>query len=113
VASNNFGASSCFGEFSEVTTTGSVSGSWQLAKVGTSYSNDPEKLYVAVEDSAGKSALVTHPDPAAVGLTAWTQWKIPVTDLAGVNLAKVKKFYVGVGEKTPPGRRRCTSTTSA
>ncbi len=102
VASNNFGASTCFGEFSEVTTTGSVSGSWQLAKVGTSYSNDPDKLYVAVEDSAGKSVLVTHPDPAAVGLTTWTQWKIPVTDLAGVNLAKVKKFYLGVGDKKTP-----------
>ncbi|MCL5279596.1 MAG: LamG domain-containing protein [Planctomycetes bacterium] len=102
VASNNFGASSCFGEFAEVTTTGSVSGSWQLAKVGASYSNDPDKLYVAVEDSAGKSTLVTYPDPAAVGLTAWTQWKIPLTDLAGVNLAKVKKLYLGVGDKKTP-----------
>jgi hypothetical protein len=102
VASNNFGAATCFGEFSEVTTTGSVSGSWKLAKIGTSYSNDPDQLYVAVEDSAGKSALVTHPDPAAVGLTTWTEWKIPLTDLTGVNLAKVKKFYLGVGDKKTP-----------
>jgi len=102
VASNNFGAATCFGEFSEVTTTGSVSGQWQLVKVGTSYSNDPDKFYVAVEDSAGKSVLVTHPDPAAVGVTTWTQWKVPLSDLTGVNLAKVKKLYLGVGDKKTP-----------
>jgi hypothetical protein len=99
VASNNFGARTAYGEFSDVTTTGSVSGSWQLVDVGTKYSNDPDKLYVAVEDSAGKSAVVTHADPAAVGLTTWTEWKIPLSSLTGVNLARVKKLYLGVGDR--------------
>jgi hypothetical protein len=100
VTSNNVaGTQSAYGEFADIVTTGSVGGAWKLVKIGTSYANDPDKLYVAVEDSAGKSALVTHADPAATGLTIWTPWKIPLTDLAGVNLAKVKKLYLGVGDK--------------
>jgi len=99
VASNNFGAATCFGEFSEVTTTGTVTGQWQFVRVGTGYSNDLDKLYVVVEDSAGKSAVLTHSDPAAVGLTAWTEWKVPLSSLTGVNLAKVKKVYIGVGDR--------------
>jgi len=102
VASNNFGAAVCFGEFSDVTTTGAVSGSWQLVNVGINYGNDPDKLYLAVEDSAGKSVVVTHPDPAALGLTAWTEWKIPLSDLTGVNLARIKKLSIGVGDKKAP-----------
>jgi hypothetical protein len=105
VASNNFGARTASGEFSDVTTTGAVSGSWQLVDVGTKYSNDLDKLYVVVEDSAGKNAAAVHADPAAVGLTAWTEWKIPLSSLTGVNLAKVKKLYIGVGDRkaTAPG----------
>ena len=99
VASNNFGAATCFGEFSEVTTTGTVTGQWQFVRVGTGYSNDLDKLYVVVEDSAGKSAILTHSDPAAVGLTTWTEWKVPLSSLTGVNLAKVKKMYIGVGDR--------------
>ncbi|MBM4024572.1 MAG: LamG domain-containing protein [Planctomycetes bacterium] len=102
VASNNFGAAACVAEFSDVTTTGAVSGSWQLVNVGINYGNDPDKLYLAVEDSTGKSALVTHPDPAAVGLTAWTEWKIPLDSLTGVNLARVRKLTLGVGDKKAP-----------
>ena len=33
---------------------------------------------------------------------AWTQWKIPLSSFAGVNLAKVKKLTVGVGNRTNP-----------
>ena len=39
------------------------------------------------------NVAVTYPDPAAVGLTTWTQWKIPLNSLTGLNLAKVKKLY--------------------
>ena len=59
-------------------------------------------MYVTVEDSAGKAATVVHPDPAAVLTTTWTEWKIPLSSFAGVNLAKVKKLYIGVGDKKTP-----------
>ncbi|MCU0914461.1 MAG: hypothetical protein MUC88_07870 [Planctomycetes bacterium] len=102
VASNNFGAATCYGEFAEVATTGSVSGQWRLAKVGTSYTNDLDALYVTVEDSAGKSATAVHTDPAAVSLTTWTEWKVPLSSLTGVNLARIKKMYIGVGNRAKP-----------
>jgi hypothetical protein len=99
VTSNNVaGTRNAYGEFTDIVTTGSVSSEWKLVKVGTSYSNDPDKLYVAVEDSAGKSAVVTHADPAAVGLTTWTEWRFH-SALTGVDPAKIKKVYVGVGDR--------------
>jgi len=90
--------------FSGITTTGTVSaGPWQVARIGADHpGNDQENLYVAVEDSAGKTAVVPNPDPAAVLTTTWTEWKIPLTSFTGVNLAKVKKVYVGAGDKANP-----------
>jgi hypothetical protein len=63
--------------------------------------NGAGALYVAVEDSAGKVAVATNPDPALV-TTTWTEWKIPLSSLTGVNLAKVKVLYVGVGDRKNP-----------
>ncbi len=91
-------------EFSGAATTGGVTGSWKEAWIG----DDPDRtnstagLYAVVEDSAGQSVVVTHPDPAAVNMAAWTQWKIPLSSLTGVNLAKVKKLYLGVGDRKTP-----------
>jgi len=59
-------------------------------------------LYVAVEDSAGQIAIVTHPDPTLVTKPVWTEWKIPLSGFTGVNLAQVKKLYLGVGSRTSP-----------
>ncbi len=64
--------------------------------------NGAGSLYVAVEDSAGKSAVVTHSNATAVTTTTWTQWKIPLSSFTGVNLAKVKKLYIGVGDRANP-----------
>ena len=60
----------------------------------------PTDLYVTVQDSAGKTASATN--PTAATSTEWTQWKIPLADLAGVNLKAVKKMYLGAGNKTSP-----------
>jgi hypothetical protein len=60
----------------------------------------PTDVYMTVQDSAGKTATATNPTVAAS--TGWTQWKIPLADLAGVNLKAVKKMYIGVGSKTSP-----------
>jgi len=90
-------------EFSNVATTGSITGAWQSSSVGvTQWSNGAAPLYVTVEDKAGKTKTVTHPDPAATNVSAWTQWRIALSDLAGVNLAAVKKLTIGVGDKANP-----------
>ncbi len=103
VTSHNSAATTT-AELSGAATTGGVTGSWQEAWIG----DDPDRtnglssLYVAVEDSAGKVAVATNPDPAAVAASTWTEWKVPLSSFAGVNLAKVKKLYIGVGDRKNP-----------
>ena len=86
------------------TVTGAVSaaGPFQtLTDVGMR-SNPPEQLYVMVEDSAGRTAVVTNPDnPAAVQSPVWKQWTIDLQAIAGqgVNLQSVKTLTVGVGSR--------------
>ncbi len=70
--------------------------------------NPPEQLYVVVEDSTGRAALVTNPDnPAAVQSPAWTKWMIDLQAIGsqGVNLRTVKTLTIGVGSRaaTAPG----------
>jgi F5/8 type C domain len=64
--------------------------------------NDPGTLYVAVEDSAGKTAVVSYPDQAVVTTETWQEWVIRLADLSGVNLAAVRTVYVGVGDRNDP-----------
>ncbi len=66
------------------------------------FANGSAPVYVRVEDAAKKTATVVHPDPALCAVTKWTQWKIPLADLAGVSLAKVKKLCIGVGDQAAP-----------
>ncbi|MBN2132848.1 MAG: hypothetical protein JW741_25330 [Sedimentisphaerales bacterium] len=63
--------------------------------------NDAAPLYVVVEDSGGRSLVVTHPDNAIVTATEWTEWQIPMADFAdaGVVLAAVRKMCLGVGSR--------------
>jgi parallel beta-helix repeat protein len=96
--------------FSGVRTTGSVTGSWQVADIGADHpGNSPDDLYVIVADSKGNSATVVHPDPAAVNTPAWTEWKVPLSSLAGVDLHRVRQMSIGVGGRqaaTAPGTGR-------
>ena len=90
-------------EFSNVSTTGNVTGSWQMAEIGVAQptgGNDLATLYVAVEDSAGKVAVATHPDAAV--RSGWTEWLIPYGDLAGVNLNSVRTMTIGLGDRDNP-----------
>lgn len=64
--------------------------------------NAPAQLYVAVEDASKKVGIVTYPDKAVTGVAQWTQWKIPLSSLTAVNLAKVKKLYIGLGDRAAP-----------
>jgi len=91
-------------EFSNITTTSSVSGSWQVAGIGATQpvGNSSESVYVAVEDANGSITVVKHPSPAATTRTGWNQWQIPFSDLTGVNLSRVRKMYIGVGDRNAP-----------
>ncbi len=84
-------------------TTGNVTGSpWQVAAIGDDpeTANSPADLYVTLQDSAGK--IATAVNPTAVTTAAWAQWKIPLSSLAGVGTSKVKKLYIGVGNRASP-----------
>jgi hypothetical protein len=82
---------------------------WTVGEVSTlvlfvrgKLGNGPAPLYLAVKDASNKTATVLHPDAAVIGTAQWTEWKIPLTSLAGVNLAKVKKITIGAGDKANP-----------
>ncbi len=103
LASNNGRGGVCYAEFSEVNVTGSVSGQWKVGDMGdVARGNDPAPLYLAVQDTSNKVGVVTHPDPTAVNLTEWTEWKIPVSQIPNANLTRVKKMYLGVGDRDNP-----------
>jgi len=91
-------------EFSNVSTTGNVTGAWQTAEIGIAQpaGNSSESMYVTIEDSAGKSATVVNADAAITVRPSWQEWAIPFSDLAGVNLSRVTKMVVGVGSKASP-----------
>ncbi len=62
--------------------------------------NPETPLYAALNGNA----VVTHDNPAATQIHAWTQWDIPLQAFAdqGVNLSSVNSLTVGVGNKTNP-----------
>ncbi len=64
--------------------------------------NAPAQLYLALEDASRRSATVIHPDTAVVTTAEWTEWKVPLADFTGVDLARVQKIYIGVGDKADP-----------
>jgi hypothetical protein len=100
-------ALTCQAVFSNVTTTGNVTGQWAHQDIGI-LSNDAEPLYVAVSNSTGTPAIVVHDDPAAAQIDTWTEWVIPLSAFAdqGINLVDVDSIAVGLGTQgntTAPG----------
>ncbi len=94
-----------FAEFSNVSTTGNVTGQWQAEAIGVEQpGNDPAPLYVVIEDSMGRSATVAHPDELAIAGVSWQPWLIPLSEFtaAGVNVGAVKMMVIGVGDRGNP-----------
>ena len=84
-------------QFDGIATTGNVSSTWQGAAIDSPQYNGAAPMYVVVEDSTGKTATATN---ATVGnAAAWTNWKVALKNLTGVTLSKVKKLYIGVGDR--------------
>ena len=65
-----------------------------------SASNSDDTLYVGVEDSAGTLAVIAS--DAVLTMTAWTPVSIPLSELPGVDLGRVKKMYIGIGDRNAP-----------
>ena len=100
-------ALTCEAVFTNVTTTGNVTGQWTNQDIGIE-SNDAESLYVAVSNSTGNPAIVVHDDPAAAQVDTWTEWVIPLSAFAdqGIDLTNVDRIAIGLGTKgnmTVPG----------
>jgi hypothetical protein len=91
-------ARTCQAVFSNVTTTGNVTGQWADQDIGI-LSNDPELLYVAVSNSTGNPAVVIHDDANAAQIDTWTEWVIPLSAFAdqGINLTDVDHIAIGLG----------------
>jgi hypothetical protein len=62
--------------------------------------NGAAPLYVILRDANNRTATVSHPDPAVVTVSKWTEWKIPLSDFAGVNAARIKQIVIGIGDKS-------------
>ena len=88
-------------EFSDVSTSGA--GAWKVAEVGVAHpGNTAGDMYVTLVDATGQEATVVNPDPEAVLATAWTAWRIPLSDFTGVNTARIEKMVLGVGNPSSP-----------
>jgi hypothetical protein len=89
-------------QFANVTTTGSVSpATWSQEAIGVEMaSNDPELMYVALNDNA----VVEHDNPNAALISDWTEWRIDLTSFSdqGVNLSNVNTLTIGFGNKNNP-----------
>jgi len=68
---------------------------------GTQGNDATQPLYVALENQ-GKTPVVVNLGTAALGSVDWTEYKIPLSDFAGVNLKAVKKMYIGLGNRSNP-----------
>ena len=100
-------AKTCQAVFSNVTTTGTVTGQWANQDIGI-LSNDAEPLYVAVSNSTSNPAIVVHDNPAAAQIDTWTEWVIPLQAFAdqGITLTNVDRIAIGLGTRgnmTTPG----------
>ena len=91
----------CQGVFSNVTTTGNVTGQWTNEDIGI-LSNATEPLYAAISNATGATSVVAHDDPGAATIDTWTEWVIDLQRFAdqGINLANVDKIAIGLGSNS-------------
>jgi len=91
-------------EFDNIAITGKVTGAWTLEEIGIAQrsNEDAMPLYVVVQDSSNRSAVVVHPDANILLSEDWGVWKIPLNAFTGVNMKAVKKMFIGVGDRKKP-----------
>lgn len=66
--------------------------------------NASERLYVTLEDNAGRAKMVRHPDSDAAQAAGWQSWTIPFNEfaMAGVNITSISTMYIGLGNREGP-----------
>ena len=89
-------AATCTAVFSNVAFSPSVTPSWTHQDIGIK-SNVAAPVYVTLQDSGAKTATITHDDPTIVLNSVWQPWDIALRDFAGVDLTKIQKITLGVG----------------
>ncbi|MHC4324369.1 MAG: PA14 domain-containing protein [Planctomycetota bacterium] len=98
-------------KFAEATLTLDSPRDWTAADVKTltiwfhgNLVNDAAQIYVAIANITGAPAVVTHNDPAATQIHAWTRWDIPLQAFAdkGIDLTDVNTITIGIGDKANP-----------
>jgi hypothetical protein len=81
--------------------------SWGTALIAPAQvAGGADLLYVALQDSKNQTGIVVNPDPGIISVKQWVGWAIPFSDFAnkGVNLAAVRKMYIGVGDPDNPAK---------
>jgi hypothetical protein len=106
VTSSSYGEM-CTADFSNVTITGiGAADEWENTDIGiVSKYNEPEPMYVALEDGDGKNGKVYEPNnPYATQIDTWTEWRIDLDEFRDqwVNLSDVRRMYIGFGNKDFP-----------
>jgi len=100
-----------FPYYSEVKRTSDTTQDWTRESVGVlslwlygKPSNSVERLYLILEDSALRNAVVFHKDPNVILTRSWQEWTIDLQAFAdqGVNLANVNTIAIGFGNKKNP-----------
>ena len=87
------------GEFSDVSTTGNVSGAWTAEAIGGEHpDNDAAQMYVTVTDTAGRAETAVHPSLGATQVPVWEPWSIPLAGMSTLNLGSIQSITIGVGE---------------
>ncbi|OHB65624.1 MAG: hypothetical protein A2Y77_15045 [Planctomycetes bacterium RBG_13_62_9] len=66
--------------------------------------NSVAPVYVVLKDASNRTGVVVHPDATIAKSLTWTEWKIPLSEFTGVNPARVKTLYIGVGDKANPAK---------
>ncbi len=87
-------------QFEGIKISGSVTGEWQGAQIDKPQYNSSQDLYVAIADSSNKIAVVK--DATTVNATAWTEVQMPLGSFTGVDMTRVKKMFIGVGDRDNP-----------
>ncbi len=94
-------------KFTNVLPTGNIDPA-SAGNLDIGYGNSAQPIYVAVQDAAGKLAAATYPEPAATiftsnnGTRLWYTWKVPLSDLAGLDWTNIAKVFVGIGDSLNP-----------
>jgi len=74
--------------------------------IGNYVYNDPEAMYVVLQDSYGNDGIVYYEnkDTTVTQTGDWTEWRIDLNDfiVQGVDMCDVNTMYIGIGDKDDP-----------